>query len=846
MFTVKNRITRGLLFTAIASAIGLSSAAAATRTWNPSGNGNFNDPTNWGGTAPGASDTGSFNAASVNGPQLTAPITVGSINFTSTGTGYDLTASSTSNILTLMSTGTTAGNSALAVQVAGSNTIIDAPLNFGAAAAATQQISNSGNGILILNGPITSTNSITLNYSGGGNFEIHGSNSNTGNSVQTNNSTISIFNSAAFGTSTVVFAASSGALAPGSNLTGANAINNALVFSNASPSTLNLNNILGNAFEFGGTLDLGGAARTIAAKTNSGVTFDNVISNDAAGGLTITTSNSSNVTLKGLNTYTGITTTSGNGAVTVSNINNTGFAGNLGMNSVIRLGSATNAGALNYIGAGETTDRSIDLGGTTGGATISTTGATGALVVSGGVTASGAGAKTLTLRGNSAPALVNAINGVIADSSSGATLVTKRDTGTWSLGGLNTYTGTTTVNEGTLVVNTLGLTGTASSVGEAATVALGSGNNTVVLNYVGAGETTDHTFDLAGSTGSVTIDTSGATGALTITGNITASGAGSKVLTLAGSNNLNAIQGTISNNSVANTTSLVKTGNGSWILSGANTYSGGTLIRNGTLAVSSIGLAGSAGNLGTNGTINIGNGGQSGALAYTGAGETTDRVVNLSGAAGGATIDTSNSTGALIFTSNFTATGAGAKTLTLKGGNNDEIQGAIVDSGGGATSLSKINNGTWSLSGANSYSGGTTVTAGTLRLSGPNVKLGIGDVFVLSNGLLNITAGAGASNMDGTIADTATLDLTSSGPAVVKLGNSVNEVVGALKLGGVTQGNGTYGSSTSGAMFVDDTYFNGNGIITVGAAVPEPSVFGLVLAGSGLLVGAQRFRRRRE
>src|SRR5205823_8883769 len=141
-------------------------------------------------------------------------------------------------------------------------------------------------------------------------------------------------------------------------------------------------------------------------------------------------------------------------------------------------------------------------------------------------------------------------------------------------------------------------------------------------------------------------------------------------------------------------------------LSGANTYSGKTTNSGGALTVSSLNkvTGGSASSsLGApttvaNGTISFGITSTSGTLIYTGAGETTDRVIDLSGTTGGATIQNDGS-GALTFSSDFTASGVGAKTLTLQGANvaNNTISGKIVDSTS-ATALTKAGAGKWMLS----------------------------------------------------------------------------------------------------------------------------------------------------
>lgn len=94
----------------------------------------------------------------------------------------------------------------------------------------------------------------------------------------------------------------------------------------------------------------------------------------------------------------------------------------------------------------------------------------------------------------------------------------------------------------------------------------------------------------------------------------------------------------------------LKSGNGGTLtLSGANTYSGTTTISGGAISVNTVNSvitqapAGSS-SLGVpsseaNGTIALGSGGISGTLLYTGtANETSDRVINLSGTSGGATM----------------------------------------------------------------------------------------------------------------------------------------------------------------------------------------------------------------
>ena len=263
--------------------------------------------------------------------------------------------------------------------------------------------------------------------------------------------------------------------------------------------------------------------------------------------------------------------------------------------------------------------------------------------------------------------------------------------------------------------------------------------------------------------------------------------------------------------------------------SGANTYSGKTAINAGTLSVGSINNAGNAGNLGKNSTLDINNA----TLQYTGSGETSDRVINLSGTTGGATINNLGA-GLLKFTSNLTATNGGNKTLTLGGATGTgELAGNITNGPTGETALIKTGANTWTLSAAtNTFTGQLQVNAGTLvwntagalaPAAGSYLPLNIvsGGALIVNgplrysgssasvSGYLNV--GNNAAGGIGTITINASGSLTFTN----QVGNP-NSILGQQGTGGTSQltvNGGTFNWDGSGGLAIGNG--NGSGLLLI-------------------------------
>jgi fibronectin-binding autotransporter adhesin len=395
---------------------------------------------------------------------------------------------------------------------------------------------------------------------------------------------------------------------------------------------------------------------------------------------------------------------------------------------------------------------------------------------------------TISVFGNNGHTLT--INGVISQNST--TSFTLQDQGGSNnivvFQGANTYTGDTQVNGGKLQ---FGLGGSASS----STIRLGntSCSSTAEFDLIGGGgQSVGSTLVVrAGSSGTKTFGSSNTTGTVTWTGgvflddnltvneansggtlafnNTTAFDVKNHVLTVTGSGNT-AISGQLSS-SLAGGGSLVKTGSGTLLLSNStNNYTGtnsgtlnanGTQINAGTLAITSATALGLA------------PGGAYNNIQFTGSGTLQDNTSNIT----------------LGTTRNISIAG-GATASFDSNGNSFELDGIINGSGG----LTKVGLGTLTLgdgttANANTYTGLTTVSAGTLllnKLAGNNAIAG--DANSATNDV-TVSGGTLKWNQNEQVENTATITISSG---TVDL-NGHTETLGTLVNNG-----GTFTTNASG------------------------------------------------
>ena len=241
---------------------------------------------------------------------------------------------------------------------------------------------------------------------------------------------------------------------------------------------------------------------------------------------------------------------------------------------------------------------------------------------------------------------------------------------------------------------------------------------------------------------------------------------------------------------------LNKSGSGTLTLSGANTYSGTTTITAGTLK---LGAAGGMPSGNGKGILNI----------------VSPGVFDVAGLTGSADGVTGNGV-----VTNSTGTG----TLNVgSAGTNSAFTGLILNTSA-PLNLTKSGAGTFTISGANTYSGVTTVSAGTLQLGADNT-IPAGSSVIVANGAtldmnsLNDTIAA-LSGAGSVINNNATL--TINGNANLPAGQNFN---GYSCIAGMLSGSGTFVKAGTHAMALrgDNSAYGGpitfsGGTLSVGAA----------------------------
>ncbi|EDU3820573.1 AIDA autotransporter-like protein ShdA, partial [Salmonella enterica subsp. enterica serovar 4,[5],12:i:-] len=348
---------------------------------------------------------------------------------------------------------------------------------------------------------------------------------------------------------------------------------------------------------------------------NTGGTFDNAISGSGQ----VVKSGDDVLTLSGANSYSGGTLIS-DGTLVASNVEALG-SGDVTDNATLELNTGgTFDNAISGSGKVEKSgDDALTLSGAntyTGGTLISD----GTLVASN-VEALGTGDVTdnAVLELNTGGDFDNAI--------SGSGQVEKSGDGTLTLSGSNTYTGGTTINDGTLIATSVDALGS-GDVTDDAVLELNTGGD-FINNIGGTGrveKSGDKTLTLSGSnsyTGGTTISD----GTL-VASNVESLGTGD----VTNNATLELNTGGDFTNNIGGSGQVVKSGDDALALSGANSYTGGTLISSGTLVATNVDALGS-GDVTDNATLELNTGGTFD-NAISGSGQVVksgDKTLTLSG-----------------------------------------------------------------------------------------------------------------------------------------------------------------------------------------------------------------------
>ncbi len=268
------------------------------------------------------------------------------------------------------------------------------------------------------------------------------------------------------------------------------------------------------------------------------------------------------------NDFTGLVGKQNGGAITLSSIRSNGVASAAGAGSLVQVGFN---GTINYAGAGDVTDRTLELFGSLN-ATLNNNGS-GSLVWAGVVSNNSSASLNFNLGGANSGS--NQIVGNLTDNAN-VLSVTKVDAGTWILAGTNTYTGATTINGGTLVLTN------GSAVLDTGVVT--NANTAGAVLQINTSETIGSLRGGGASGGNVNLNGSGVTLTVVETGSENFAGV------------------------ISNAGGLTKTGAGTLTLSRTNTYTGPTTINAGVLRMGAQNIFADTGSVQiAGGSLDVGN-----------------------------------------------------------------------------------------------------------------------------------------------------------------------------------------------------------------------------------------------
>ncbi|MCX6969232.1 MAG: autotransporter-associated beta strand repeat-containing protein [Verrucomicrobia bacterium] len=423
----------------------------------------------------------------------------------------------------------------------------------------------------------------------------------------------------------------------------------------------------------------------------------------------------------------------------------------------------------------------------------------------------------------------------VANTITGDGGLTKSGNGILSVSGNNTYTGTTTVSAGTLQIGNGGATGSLGSgnisVDNSATLAFNlSGNatvaNTITAGYGGFKMMGGNTLTLTGNNSYAYNSYVNNGSTLVMTGNVNFGGG----ITLDGGGTLK-----LSGNNTNNTDMYLVSGILELASSGA--VNGGDTIHQGEYgSASAIKLSGGS-------TISMG-----GAFHMAGTGPTGDGALFVNDG-------TTNTWGGsvLLYDNSTIGVGSGGGNLTMSG----------VISGINNLTVKAQAGGTVSLTNANTYTGSTTVTAGTLLVNG-NQSAATGAVSVAAGAILG---GNGTIGGDLNLANGALFAFDTAYTLTLNGNLTLNNSFGVASLRNLSGGALDWSSVTDGTYTLLNTsfVFNAGNISNFGLAnaydigggrsayfangslnltvIPEPSTWAMAAVGLATLT---IFRRRRQ